>query len=214
MGNSESKPISKNSGKESRTNLNSPSTDNKIRKDFSSTTTSSSHNQEISDSRNVNSLHINDKRNHEFSFQQKEEHLINTNNMINIDLKKFQIIKLIGKGSSGKVYLSKLKDEEQYYAIKVVNKKLLTNKMNLLSLRTEKMILSRISHRFIINLKYSFQTNEKVFFVYEYLNGGDLYFHLQKTSKFSEELCRFYAVQIYSALCHLHDNNIVYRYNF
>jgi hypothetical protein len=208
MGNSKSKPNSKNIGKGSKTTLDSPSPDNKIRKDFSSTTCSSSKNKEINDSRTGNSLEKNYEESHEFGSQKKEENLINTNNF---DLKKFQIIKLIGKGSSGKVYLSKLNNEEQYFAIKVVNKKFLTNKMNLLSLRTEKMILSRIRHRFIIDLKYSFQTNEKVFFVYEYLNGGDLYFHLQKASKFSEEICKFYAIQIYLAICHLHENNIVYR---
>lgn len=50
------------------------------------------------------------------------------------------------------------------------------------------------------SLKYSFRTNERLCFVMQYVNGGDLYFHLRNDKVFSEERTRFYGAEIISAL--------------
>ena len=60
-------------------------------------------------------------------------------------------------------------------------------------------------------LKYSFQTPDRLCFVMEYVNGGELFFHLSKERVFSEERTKFYGAEIISALGYLHQNNIVYR---
>jgi len=60
-------------------------------------------------------------------------------------------------------------------------------------------------------LKYSFQTADRLCFVMEYVNGGELFFHLSKERVFSEERTKFYGAEIISALGYLHQNNIVYR---
>jgi len=61
------------------------------------------------------------------------------------------------------------------------------------------------------HLTYSFQTPDRLCFVMEYVNGGELFYHLSKVRVFSEERTRFYGAEIISALGYLHQNNIVYR---
>ena len=64
---------------------------------------------------------------------------------------------------------------------------------------------------FFQQLKYSFQTPDRLCFVMEYVNGGELFFHLSRERIFSEDRTRFYGAEIISALGYLHENNIVYR---
>ena len=73
------------------------------------------------------------------------------------------------------------------------------------------MILERINHPFIVKLHYAFQTPERLYFVIDFLNGGELFFHLRKETKFNEHRARFYAAEIILALECLHGNGIIYR---
>ena len=75
----------------------------------------------------------------------------------------------------------------------------------------EKDILLKENHQFLVDLKYLFQSQYKIYFVEHFMQGGDLRFHLNKGNKFKEEHARFYVVQIAIALGHLHSKNIVYR---
>lgn len=68
-----------------------------------------------------------------------------------------------------------------------------------------------IESNFIVKLFYAFQTKSRLYFVLEYLAGGELFHHLRKAGKFSEELTVFYAAEIVLALECLHKHNIVYR---
>lgn len=76
---------------------------------------------------------------------------------------------------------------------------------------SEKNVLKRISHPFIVSLKYSFQTADKLYLVLDYLCGGELFTHLSSVDHFTEDRTRFYAAQIVLALGHLHQNGIIYR---
>lgn len=68
-----------------------------------------------------------------------------------------------------------------------------------------------INHPFLVSLHFSFQTKDKLYFVLDNLNGGELFSHLQKEKHFNEARCRFYAADIAAALGYLHENNIIYR---
>lgn len=73
------------------------------------------------------------------------------------------------------------------------------------------MILERLNHPFIVKLHFAFQTPERLYFVIDFLNGGELFFHLRKEQRFSESRARFYAAEITLALGCLHQNGIIYR---
>ena len=73
------------------------------------------------------------------------------------------------------------------------------------------MKLTQAAVFFLQHLKYSFQTPDRLCFVMEYVNGGELFVHLSKERVFSEERARFYGAEIILALTYLHEHNIIYR---
>jgi serine/threonine protein kinase len=73
------------------------------------------------------------------------------------------------------------------------------------------MILERLNHPFIVKLHYAFQTPERLYFVMDFLNGGELFFHLRRDVRFDEARSRFYAAEMILALECLHSNGIIYR---
>ena len=77
--------------------------------------------------------------------------------------------------------------------------------------KTERNVLEAVSHPFIVNMIYAFQTPKKLYFVLEYCPGGELFFHLSRAARFSEGRCRFYAQEILLAIEYLHKHDIVYR---
>ncbi|KAM3171439.1 hypothetical protein ACTXT7_016622 [Hymenolepis weldensis] len=77
--------------------------------------------------------------------------------------------------------------------------------------QTEHRVLQLNNHPFMTQLKYSFTTRDHIFFVMEYCNGGELFYHLSREHVFSEARTQFYAAEITSALGYLHSQNIVYR---
>jgi protein-serine/threonine kinase len=108
-----------------------------------------------------------------------------TNNKLTIE--DFTIIKVVGKGSYGKVLLVKKNDDENIYAMKVLKKKNMIIKNQVEHIKTERKILELINHPFIIKLKYAFQTPEKLYLVMDYCPGGELFFHIQRVERFNEE---------------------------
>ena len=76
---------------------------------------------------------------------------------------------------------------------------------------SESNVLRRIHHPFIVTFKYSFQTDDRLYIVMDYLSGGELFYHLSNVDRFEEERAKFYTAEIIEALGYLHDNNIIYR---
>ncbi|XP_077568162.1 serine/threonine-protein kinase Sgk1 isoform X2 [Stigmatopora nigra] len=124
----------------------------------------------------------------------------------------FHFLKVIGKGSFGKVLLARHRSDEQFYAVKVLQKKAILKKKEEKHIMCERnVLLKNVKHPFLVGLRYSFQTTDKLYFVLDYINGGELFYHLQRERCFLEPRARFYAAEIASALGYLHSLNIVYR---
>ncbi|CAB1320414.1 unnamed protein product [Coregonus sp. 'balchen'] len=124
----------------------------------------------------------------------------------------FDYLKIIGKGSFGKVLLARHRDSNEYYAVKVLQKKIILKKKEQKHIMAERSVLMKnIKHPFLVGLHYSFQTTDKLYFVLDYVNGGELFYHLQRERVFLEPRARFYAAEIASALGYLHSLHIVYR---
>ncbi|GAM22973.1 hypothetical protein SAMD00019534_061480 [Acytostelium subglobosum LB1] len=123
----------------------------------------------------------------------------------------FELMHVIGKGSFGKVMQVRKKDDNKIFAMKVLRKEAIIARKQVTHTKSEKTILQAISHPFIVNLHYAFQTKDKLYMVLDYVNGGELFFHLKREGRFSEPRVKLYAAEIVSALAHLHKQDIVYR---
>lgn len=123
----------------------------------------------------------------------------------------FELMKVVGKGSFGKVMMVKKKDNGKIYAMKVLKKDQLVKRRQVAHTQTERKVLQNIDHPFIVSLRYAFQTDAKLYMILDYFTGGELFFHLKSHGKFDEYRAKYYAAEIISAIACLHRNNIVYR---
>jgi len=123
----------------------------------------------------------------------------------------FELLTVIGKGSFGKVMQVRKKDDGKIYAMKVLRKEAIIARKQVTHTKAEKSILQKIQHPFIVQLHFAFQTKDKLYMILDYVNGGELFFHLKKEGRFQENRVRFYAAEIVCALAHLHSLGIVYR---
>ncbi|KAG8787453.1 hypothetical protein FRC15_009156 [Serendipita sp. 397] len=124
----------------------------------------------------------------------------------------FEILKLVGKGTFGRVFQVRKKDTRRIYAMKVLNKKEIVAKKEIAHTIGERKILQRsLESPFLVGLKFSFQTESELFLVTDFKSGGELFWHLQRETKFGEDRARFYIAELTLALEHLHKHDIVYR---
>lgn len=128
-----------------------------------------------------------------------------------ICLEDFELLKVLGKGAFGKVVLAQKKDSGKYYAIKILKKaQIISNNMFQKTL-AEKTILQSNRHPFLVSLEYAFQTETKLYFVLEFMVGGELYSHMKREQRFTEARAKFYSVCVVLGLGFLHENNYIYR---
>lgn len=126
----------------------------------------------------------------------------------------FELVTVIGRGACGKVLLVQKKDGADaggLYAMKVLKKDWVLNKDMVTQTMAERRILQDANHPYIVQLKYAFQNQDKLYMVMDYYSGGSLRQVLRRRGRFSIKRARFYLAQILLAIAHLHALNILYR---
>eukprot|EP01122_Echinamoeba_exundans_P013060 TRINITY_DN5635_c0_g1_i1.p1 TRINITY_DN5635_c0_g1~~TRINITY_DN5635_c0_g1_i1.p1 ORF type:complete len:931 (+),score=210.61 TRINITY_DN5635_c0_g1_i1:146-2938(+) len=126
-------------------------------------------------------------------------------------LDDFELLRIIGTGSFAKVMLVRKKDTGKLYAMKVLKKEEIVRRNQVGHTRTERTILSRMHHPFMVKLRYSFQSELKLYMVLDYIRGGELFYHLRRAGRFPEDKARFYIAEVILALDYLHRHNVIYR---
>ena len=132
---------------------------------------------------------------------------------IKVTYEDFEAIKLLGRGSFGEVLLVRLKANKKVYAMKILNKSLLKIRKQQTHTKTERDLMVKINCPFIVDIKSAFQDISKLYIVSEFMQGGDMFFHLHdgKIIIFNNDKARFYVMELVLALEALHKNNMVYR---
>ncbi|KAI8838210.1 kinase-like domain-containing protein [Chytriomyces cf. hyalinus JEL632] len=132
----------------------------------------------------------------------------------NVKLEDFDFLSVLGRGAFGKVMLIEEKSTKQLFAMKALKKEFIIQSDDVASAKLEKRIFQKATqsqHPFLVNLHSCFQTDTRLYFVMEYVSGGDLMCHIQEKKRFSQVRAKFYACEVLLALDFFHKNNIVYR---
>ncbi|KAK4727217.1 hypothetical protein R3W88_032134 [Solanum pinnatisectum] len=130
-----------------------------------------------------------------------------------LNLSNFRLLKRLGYGDIGSVYLVELRGTNAFFAMKVMDKGSLASRNKLLRAQTEREILSLLDHPFLPTLYSHFETDKFYCLVMEFCSGGNLHTVRQKqpNKHFTEEASKFYASEVLLALEYLHMLGIVYR---
>lgn len=128
-----------------------------------------------------------------------------------LKIEDFDLLKVVGKGSFGKVMQVKKKDTQRIYALKTIRKAHIISRSEVAHTLAERSVLAQINNPFIVPLKFTFQSPEKLYFVLAFVNGGELFHHLQKEQRFDINRSRFYTAELLCALECLHGFNVIYR---
>lgn len=127
------------------------------------------------------------------------------------NLDDFEILKVIDKGSFGKVFLVRNKHTEKLYAMKRIRKDILIEKGQIQNTKNEKDILLSIEHPFLLGMDFVFQNDYRLYFFLDYIKGGNLFENLFTVKRFPENVVKFFAAQLVLAIGCLHENKVVHR---
>lgn len=128
-----------------------------------------------------------------------------------LKIEDFELLTVVGKGSFGKVMQVRKKDTQRIYALKTIRKAHIISRSEVAHTLAERSVLSQINNPFIVPLKFAFQSPEKLYFVLAFVNGGELFHHLQQDQRFDINRSRFYTAELLCALECLHGFNVIYR---
>lgn len=141
---------------------------------------------------------------------------VNLNSASKVDISHFDLLKVLGTGAYGKVFLVRKRcgvDEGKLYAMKVLKKASIVQKLKTAEhTRTERQVLEAVrACPFLVTLHYAFQTDAKLHLILDYVAGGELFTHLYQREHFNETEVRIYIAEIILALEQLHKLGIIYR---
>jgi beta-adrenergic-receptor kinase len=135
---------------------------------------------------------------------------------IQLSMNDFSVHRIIGRGGFGEVYGCRKADTGKMYAMKCLDKKRIKMKQGETLALNERIMLSLVSTGqdcpFIVCMTYAFHTPDKLCFILDLMNGGDLHYHLSQHGVFNENEMKFYAAEVILGLEHMHRRFIVYRY--
>jgi protein kinase A len=123
----------------------------------------------------------------------------------------FDLIKTIGAGAFGIVFLVRDKKSYSYHAMKAIEKELIMKKQSLKQLLSEKKILQSVNFPFVISLDCCCKDNVYIYLISPFESGGEMYSLIKRLGLLSEPLAEFYASQIVLALEYLHHCCIIHR---
>ncbi len=123
----------------------------------------------------------------------------------------FELLKVLGRGSFGKVIQVRRKKGGKVYAMKILKKKAIVRRDQVEHTLSERSILQSLQHPFLMKLRFAFQTPEKLYFVLDFYRGGELFFHLKNQRTFPIALAKLYVGEIALALGHLHSLGWIFR---
>ena len=121
------------------------------------------------------------------------------------------MISVVGRGTFAKVFLVHLPINGKYYALKSMRKDVIIDKNSLENVNLERLIMLQVDHPFIVAMHYVFQRTCRIYFVMDYVDGGELFQYMRSQRHFQPSHVAFYTAQIALALSYLHSNNIMYR---
>ena len=128
-----------------------------------------------------------------------------------VSLEDFKIVKIIGRGALGKVYLVQNKNNKDYYAMKSIKRDYLNDENEIDSLLVDKKILQNLNYIFLIGTELCFMTDERIYFIMNLINGQSLFDYIRTNKNNKEDQVKFYAAIIGLTIDYLHKNGIKYR---
>eukprot|EP00111_Clytia_hemisphaerica_P013800 TCONS_00040616-protein len=130
---------------------------------------------------------------------------------IHLTMNDFSVHRIIGRGGFGEVYGCRKADTGKMYALKSLDKKRIKMKQGETLSLNERIMLSLVDCPFIVCMTYAFHTPDKLCFILDLMNGGDLHYHLTQHGVFDEKSVLFYASEVILGLEHMHNRFICYR---
>jgi len=128
-----------------------------------------------------------------------------------VDLRDFEMARTLGCGSFGRVKYAKWKQDGKHYAVKFMKKHEIMKLKQVDHINNEKRLMAQINYPFIVNMVGFAKDLCYVYIVMECISGGELFTHLRRARKFTDEQSKFYAAQIAAAFAHMHNKNIIHR---
>lgn len=126
----------------------------------------------------------------------------------------FEFVRTLGTGGFGRVFLALPNDVEgieEPCAIKRLKKQCLIAQKQVDHVISEKKLLARVNHPFIVNMLGTFKDPQYLYIVMECVFGGDFFSYLRSVDRQSNEAAMFYAAQIVTIFEYMHAHNIIYR---
>ena len=124
---------------------------------------------------------------------------------------EYESIAIIGRGAFGEVHVCREISTGKIYAIKKIKKETLIQKNQVIHIRNEQLFMSKAKSPWIVELKASFQEDDYLYLVMEFLPGGDLMSLLIKKDKLTEEEARFYIAELILAVDSIHKLDCIHR---
>ena len=142
----------------------------------------------------------------------KNEEESNNYENVKLSYSDFQPLKLLGTGSFGRVLLVRFNKNNSLYAMKILSKTQIKLKNQVEHTKTERDLMVKVNCPFIVNIKFAFQDESRLYIISDFMQGGDMFYHLHSGArKFPEAKAKFYIIELILALEFLHKNNVIYR---